>query len=88
MKHLIANIQKKSDLTYQDVYNRLYDNLEKRARCDLSARIRNGRQRLRKSGATKTQIDSYGRMDVIEADARLKEIFTTIVKEYVIKYVE
>lgn len=87
MKHLVSSIQKKSDMTYQDVYNRLYDELEKRARCDLSARIRNGRQRLRKSGATKTQIDNYGRMDVIEADARLKEIFTTIVKEYVIKYV-
>ncbi len=87
MKHLIANIQKSSDFTYQDLYNRLYDDLEKRARCDLSARIRNGRQRLRRSGATKTQIDNYCRMDVIEANARLKEIFTTIVKEYVIKYV-
>ena len=87
MKHLIASIQKNSNLTYQDVYNRLYDDLEKRARCDLSARIRNGRQRLRRSGATKTQIDNYCRMDVIEADARLKEIFTTIVKEYAIKYV-
>lgn len=87
MKHLISSIQKKSDMTYQDLYNRLYDDLEKRARCDLSARIRNGRERLRRSGATKTQIDNFGRMDVIGADPRLKEIFTTIVKEYVIKFV-
>ena len=86
MKQLVSSIQKNSDLTYQDIYNRLYDDLERRARCDLSARVRNGRQRLIKSGATKTQIDNYCRMDVIEADARLKEIFTTIVKEYVIKY--
>ena len=87
MKHFIASIQKNSDLTYQEVYNNLYDDLEKRARCDLSARVRNGRGRLLESGSTKTQIEAYGRMDVIEADTRLKEIFTTITKEYVIKYV-
>lgn len=87
IKHLISSIRKNSDMDYQILYNRLYEDLEKRARCDLSARVRNGRGRLLESGATKTQIESYGRMDVIEADARLKEIFTTIVKEYVIKYV-
>lgn len=87
IKRQINAIQKKSSMTYQDTYNTLYDSLEKRARCDLSARVRNGRDRLADSGATKTKIESFGRMDVIEADARLKEIFTTIVKEYSIKYV-
>ena len=46
---------------------------EKRGRCDLSARVRNGRDRLADSGATKTKkIEAFGRMDVIEADARLE----------------
>lgn len=87
IKRQINAIQKKSDMTYQDTYNTLYDNLEKRARCDLSARVRNGRDRLADSGATKTKIEAFGRMDVIEVDARLREIFTTIVKEFSIKYV-
>lgn len=87
IKRQINAIQKKSNMTYQDTYNTLYDSLEKRARCDLSARVRNGRGRLADSGATKTKIEAFGRMDVIEADARLKEIFTTIVKEYAVKYV-
>lgn len=87
IKRQINTIQKKSAMTYQDTYNTLYDGLEKRARCDLSARVRNGRDRLADSGATKTKIEAFGRMDVIEADARLKEIFTTIVKEYAVKYV-
>ncbi len=87
IKHLVSCIQSGSNMTYQDTYNRLYDDLEKRARCDLSIRVRNGRDRLTDSGATKTKIEAFGRMDVIEADARLKEIFTTIIKEYAIKYV-
>ena len=87
IKRQINAIQKKSSMTYQDTYNTLYDSLEKRGRCDLSARVRNGRDRLADSGATKTKIEAFGRMDVIEADARLREIFTTIVKEYAVKYV-
>ena len=87
IKRQINTIQKKSAMTYQDTYNTLYDSLEKRGRCDLSARVRNGRDRLADSGATKTKIEAFGRMDVIEADARLREIFTAIVKEYAVKYV-
>ena len=87
IKRQINTIQKKSAMTYQDTYNTLYDGLEKRGRCDLSARVRNGRDRLIDSGATKTKIEAFGRMDVIEVDARLREIFTTIVKEYAVKYV-
>ena len=87
IKRQINTIQKKSNMTYQDTYNTLYDDLEKRARCDLSARVRNGRDRLIDSGATKTKIEAFGRMDVIEVDARLREIFTSIVKEFSIKYV-
>ena len=87
IKKQINTIQKKSAMTYQDTYNTLYDGLEKRGRCDLSARVRNGRDRLIDSGATKTKIEAFGRMDVIEVDARLREIFTSIVKEYAVKYV-
>lgn len=87
IKHKISSIQRGLNDTYQNTYNLLYDVLETRAACDLSARVRNGRKRLLESGAPKTKIESYGRMDAIEIDLRLKEIFTMIVKEYAVKYV-
>lgn len=86
VKHLVSSIQKGSNKTFQDTYNTLYDELEKRAKCDLSARVRNGRDRLQRQGEARTHIEAFGRLDVIEADVRLKEIFTTIVKQYTIKY--
>ncbi|MEC0173019.1 hypothetical protein [Paenibacillus graminis] len=39
------------------------------------------KDRLRESGATKSKVEEANRMDVIEADPKLKEIYTTIVKE-------
>ena len=87
IKHKISVIQKGMNETYQNTYNKLYDVLESRAACDLSARVRNGRKRLEESGATKTKVEDYCRMDAIESDTRLKEIFTAIVREYAVKYV-
>lgn len=87
INHQVSVIQKHSSMTYQEVWNKLYEALEQRGHCDLSIRVRNGRDRLRDSGSTKTQIEAFGRLDVIEADARLKEIFTSIVREYAVRYV-
>lgn len=87
IKHKVAVIQRASNQTYSDTWNMLYDLLEKRARCDLSTRVNNGRFRMQESGATKTAVEAFCRLDVIEADLRLKEIFTAIVKEYAVKYV-
>jgi Rha family phage regulatory protein len=66
---------------YRDLRNKSYHLLEERGRCDLNKRLRNLLDRLEQNGATKTQIDRSSKMDVIEADARLKEIYTSIVKE-------
>lgn len=66
---------------YRDLRNKSYQLLEERGRCDLNKRLRNLLDRLEQNGATKTQIDRTSKMDVIEADARLKEIYTSIVKE-------
>ncbi|MCT8138619.1 ORF6N domain-containing protein [Anaerobacillus sp. CMMVII] len=59
-----------------------YQLLEDRARCDLNRRLQNYKFRLEESGATKTKINQATKMDVIEQDPRLKEIYTTIVKEF------
>lgn len=87
IRHLVSCIQRGMNKSYQDTYTELYDVLEKRARCDLSVRVRNGRDRLINAGTPKSKVEAFGRLDVIEADARLKEIFTTIVKEYAVRYV-
>lgn len=87
IKYKVSAIQKGSNMTFQEVWNMLYDSLEKKAHCDLSTRVSNGRFRLTESGATKGKVDAFGRLDVIEADPKLKEIFTSITKEYVIRYV-
>lgn len=66
---------------YRDLRNRSYEMLEERGRCDLNRRLRHLLDRLEQNGATKTQINKTSKMDVIESDVRLKEIYTTIVKE-------
>lgn len=74
-----------SEKDFQAIRSESYELLERRARCDLNARLRNLRKRLEEEGATKTKINSVNRMDVIEADPRLKEIYTSIVKELSIR---
>jgi len=69
---------------YGEMRSESYKLLEERGHCDLNKRLRNLKDRLADSGATKTKIENMTRMDVIEADPRLKEIYTTIVKEFAI----
>lgn len=78
---LFNGVAKRSGQAYRDVRSESYQMLEERAKCDLNRRLANLRERLADSGATKTKINDTNRMDVIEADPRLKEIYTTIVKE-------
>jgi prophage antirepressor-like protein len=87
IRYKVSAIQKATGDTYANTWNALYDELERRAHCDLSIRVTNGRFRLQEAGATKKTTEAYGRLDVIEHDPRLKEIFTAIVKEYTVKYV-
>ena len=87
IRHKVSAIQKATGETYANTWNALYDELERRAHCDLSIRVTNGRFRLQEAGAPKKVIEAFGRLDVIEHDPRLKEIFTAIVKEYTVKYV-
>ncbi|MBU5214390.1 ORF6N domain-containing protein [Heyndrickxia oleronia] len=66
---------------YRDLRTESYRLLEERGRCNLNIRLANLKDRLAESGATKTKINQTTRMDVIESDTRLKEIYTTIIKE-------
>lgn len=85
---IIIKISKtRNDLdAYRDIRNESYQRLEERARCNLSIRLDNKRERMKKAGSSKTAVNRINKMDVIADDERLKEIYLTIVKEMAIRY--
>lgn len=82
----VVKITKKSDKSYAEMRDEMYRELERRAGCDLGTRLRNLRNRLSDKGGTKTEVEKLCKMDVIESDKRLKEIFSKIVTEYEIRF--
>ena len=62
-----------------------YNILDDKAGANISLRLRNKRDRMKKNGATKTAVNNASKLDVVEEDKRLKEIYTNVVKEMVIK---
>lgn len=79
-------IQKSADKPFMELRSEMYQLLEQRASCDLNARLRGKRKRMNESGCTKTAINKVNKLDIIEEDKKLKEIFGKIVSEYEIKY--
>ncbi|QDY86324.1 phage antirepressor protein [Paenibacillus polymyxa] len=78
---MLNGAAKRSGGVFRDLRKLSYEMLESRAKCDLNRRLRNLRDRLQETGATKTKVAEANRLDVIEADPKLKEIYTTIIKE-------
>lgn len=79
-------IQHYCDIPFKVLRNDMYTELEHRAGCDLNTRLRNLKKRLYESGAAKTEINNCRKIDVIEKDKKLREIFSKIVSEYEIQY--
>ena len=79
-------IQKNADKQFSVLRTEMYAELEKRAGCDLNTRLRNKRSRMQENGCTKTEINNLNKMDIIEEDKKIREIFSKIVSEYEIKY--
>lgn len=79
-------IQKGAGEEFRMLRTEMYTELERRAGCDLNTRLRNKRKRMAENGCTKTEINSLNKMDVIDDDKKLREIFSKIVTEYEIKY--
>ena len=82
-----AKIVKSSGIDYRTIKTESYQLLEDRAGCRLSVRVKNAKDRLQETGATMTAIRKFCNLDAIEQEPRLKEIYTTIVKEMTIRYV-
>ena len=87
MNSHVRKIAKSSGIDYRALYTELYIELEKRAKCDLTKLSVNKQNRLTSQGKTKSYIDSEcKKIAVISDNVRLKEIFQSIIKEYLIKY--
>lgn len=63
-----------------------YEELERRARCNLDRRLENKLENMKLAGAGKKAISNTNKLDVIDEDSRLKEIYISIVREMCIKY--
>lgn len=84
----VNQISHVSGIPHQGLFTTLYEDLERTARCDLSVRQRNKRNRMERAGCTKTDIQKETtKIAVIEDDARLKQIFEDIVRKYGAKYI-
>jgi len=85
----VRRISQNSGTSYQGLFTDMYVSLENRSHCDLDSRVRNKKARLIESGATKTTIkEETTKIAIIEGEPRLREIFTQIVKEYAVKYLD
>jgi phage anti-repressor protein len=66
---------------HREIRSDSYQRLEERAGTRLNVKLTNLKKRLEEGGATKTRVKEASKLEVIEEDKRLKEIYTTIVKE-------
>lgn len=72
---------------FREVRAESYKLLEQRAGVDLDRRLDNRRLRMLKEGMSRTAINQANKIDIIDSDKKLREIYGKIVSEYLIKYV-
>lgn len=71
---------------YSEITNESYIRLEAKARCNLNTRLENRKKNMIAQGLGKTTIKRLNKLDIIEADHRLKQIYIAVVKDMAIKY--
>lgn len=69
----------------KDVYNQIYELVDKRAGVSLSTRLKNKQQRMALEGVSKSKINKITVIDIIGEDKKLIEIYLAIVKELAVK---
>ena len=83
----IKQIAKARGRLYCEIKVESYQLLEERGRCYLENHLVNLWNRLKRTGASRIMINGTSRLDAIEADTKLREIYTMIIKEMLIQYV-
>ncbi len=84
---IINRMIEEYNLNYGVFRRKLYDELEKSAHCDLTARQSRLRGRMEKAGATYAERQAISKIDIISRDDKLKAIFDGIVRKYMAKYI-
>ncbi len=83
----VRKIAYQTNVAYQNLFEEMYGLLESRAHCNLEQLKRNKIARMEKAGQTKTCIkNETTKLALIEEKPQLKEIFSSIVREYSAKY--
>lgn len=83
----VREIAHKSGIEYQELYNRMYGELETTAHCSLKRLQENKKARMEKAGNTKTAIkEGTTKIAIIFEKPQLKAIFETIVRQYAMRY--
>lgn len=75
------------DRKFKEIRTESYRLLDERAHVNIDMRLEKLRGRLQESGASKTKINNANKMDIIEDDPKLREIYGKIIQELFIKYV-
>lgn len=71
---------------YKIIRNESYQVLEQRANALLNIRVTNKKKKMAFEGVAKSKIDKVSKLDVIDEDKRLLEIYLAVVKEMAIRY--
>ncbi|EGO8753946.1 Rha family transcriptional regulator [Enterococcus faecalis] len=71
---------------YQEIQAAIYDEVDRRAGSSLKTRLTNLKNRMAGEGVSKSKRDKTNKLDVIDGDKRLKEIYLAVVKDFAIKY--
>ena len=71
---------------YQEIQAGIYEEVDRRAGSSLNTRLTNLRRRAAEEGVSKSKRDKMNKLDVIEMDKRLKEIYLAVVKDFAIRY--
>lgn len=71
---------------YRKVRNESYEKLEDRAHCRLERRLTNRKREMALNGIPKSKIDKLSKLDVIAEDAKLVEIYLSVVKDMAIAH--
>ena len=71
---------------FSEVGSESYRTLEEKARCSLNIRLENRQKNMIAQGVGKAAVKRLNKLDIIEEDHRLKEIYISVVKSMAIKY--
>jgi anti-repressor protein len=88
IRHKLNSIvQALGENKFREVRSESYKLLEQRAGVNLGARLINKQARMLNEGVSNSNINKVGKIDIIEEDKKLREIYSKIVSEYIIRYV-